>query len=200
MVKLPPYTWKKITVEFFIDYKPTLQKIKDLLKLSLKIIVSIPGILSKKPTLIRFFKRAYKIKAMIVFLSLAMLVLQYLSLNLIWDQFLSKKYYFNKDNLYVKNISWLISLLPKIESIFSIITILTKIQYKFENGTVLKVSKKLIIVAINPLVYYLIIIVSFIGLLLITKLMFISIEFKITRDRNYTYNDLIKLEKEIRPS
>lgn len=48
------------------------------------------------------------------------------------------------------------TLLPKIESIFSIVTIFDKIEYKFENRIVLEVLEKLVIIATNPLVYYLI--------------------------------------------
>lgn len=44
------------------------------------------------------------------------------------------------------------SLLPKIESIFSIIIALGKMWYKFENGVLLKVLEKLIIVVTNLLV------------------------------------------------
>lgn len=121
MVELPPHIWTKITVEFSIDYKPALQKMKDLLKLSLKTIVFVLGIPPKKQTLARFFKKAYKIKAVIVFPALRILDLKYPSLDLIWGQFLSKKYQFNKDNPYIKNISRLISLLPKMQSIFFIV-------------------------------------------------------------------------------
>lgn len=82
MIELPPCTQIEITIEFFINYKPVLLKIEDLLKLSLKIIVSIPKILPKKLTLARFFKKAYKIQTVTVFLALAMLVLNHPSLDL----------------------------------------------------------------------------------------------------------------------
>lgn len=36
MVELLLHTWIEIVVEFFINYKPILQKIKDLLKLNFK--------------------------------------------------------------------------------------------------------------------------------------------------------------------
>lgn len=65
---------------------------KDLLNSSLKTIGSVPEILSKQPTLARFFERVYKISVVTVFPVLSMLVLKHLSLDQIWDQFLSKKY------------------------------------------------------------------------------------------------------------
>lgn len=82
MVKLSLHTQIEITVEFPINYKPTLQKMEDLLKLSLKIIMSVLGLLFKKPNLVRFFVRAYKIRAVTVFSALITLVLKHLSLNL----------------------------------------------------------------------------------------------------------------------
>ena len=82
MVELPPHTRTEIIVEFSIDYKPTLQKMEDLLKLSLKTIVSTPGIPPKQSILARFFEKAYKIRAVTVFPTLAMLVLKYPSLDL----------------------------------------------------------------------------------------------------------------------
>ncbi len=84
MVKPPLHTQTKITVEFPIDYKPALNKMGDLLKSSLKTIVSVPGIPPKKPTLARFFERAYKIRAVIVFPALATLVLKHPSFDLTW--------------------------------------------------------------------------------------------------------------------
>ncbi len=55
---------------------------KDLFKLNLKIIAAVLGIPSKKLTLTRFFERVYKIKAITIFPTLAMLVLKHPSLDL----------------------------------------------------------------------------------------------------------------------
>lgn len=82
MLELPAHTWIEITIEFPINYKPALQKIKDLLNLSLETIVFVSGISPKKPTLARFFERAYKIRAVTVFPSVVTLVLKYPSLDL----------------------------------------------------------------------------------------------------------------------
>lgn len=65
------------------------------------------------------------------------------------------------------------------ESIFSIIATCDKLEYEFENKAVLKVPKKLIITATNPLLYYLIVEVSYARLLLITKLMLKAIDFEV---------------------
>lgn len=73
-------------------------------------------------------------------------------------------------------------------------------QYKFENKGVLEVPKKFIIVATNPLICYLIIEVSYIKLLLIPKLMFIGIEFEISRKISCTYDGLIKPRRRIKSS
>lgn len=157
-------------------------------------------ILSKKPTLAKFFEKAYKIKVIIVFLILATLVLRHLSLDLTQIQFLSKMYQFKKNNLYLKNISQLMSLLPKMESIFFIVITLDKIEYEFKNRAVLEVPEQLIITTTNLLVYYLIIEVSYTRLLLITKLTFICIEFEVSGEISYIYDDLAKPGKEIKPS
>lgn len=83
-------------------------------------------------------------------------------------------------------------LLPKMESIFSIIASLDKMEYKFENGVVLEMLEKLVIEATNPLIYYLIVEVSYEKSLLITKRMFISIEFEVPGEASCTYNGLAK--------
>lgn len=72
------HTWTEISVEFFFDNKPILQKINDLLKLNLIIIISVLGILPKKLTLVSFFKRIYKTRAVAVFLTRETLVLKHL--------------------------------------------------------------------------------------------------------------------------
>ncbi len=77
MVKLPPHTRTEITAEFFINYKPALQNMEDLLKLNLETIVSVLGILPMKPTLARFFERIHKIQAVTVFPTLVMLLLRH---------------------------------------------------------------------------------------------------------------------------
>ncbi len=133
MVELLSHTQTKIIIEFLIDYNFALQKMKDLLKSSLKTIVSVLKIPLKKLILTRFFEKAYKIRAVIVFLALTTLVLKHLSLDLTWGQFLGKKYKFNENNPYLKNISRLMSLSLKIESVFSIVAALDKMEYKFEN-------------------------------------------------------------------
>ncbi len=92
------------------------------------------------------------------------------------------------------------SSLPKIESIFSIVTILDKMKYKFKNRVVLEVLEKLVIAATNPLVYYLIVKVSYVRLLLITKLIFIGIEFEVLREASYIYDSLVKPGRETRLS
>lgn len=65
-------------------------------------------------------------------------------------------------------------------------------KYKFKNGAVLKMLEKLVIVAIDPLVCYLIVIVSYVKSLLIIKLIFINIEFKVFKEDSYTYDSLVK--------
>lgn len=84
MVKLLPYTWAKIAIKFPINFKPSLEKVEDLLKSNLKMIVFISKIPSTKPTLTEFFKRVYKIRTMTVFVALAIMVLHQLSFNLIY--------------------------------------------------------------------------------------------------------------------
>lgn len=121
IVKLLLHICTKIAIEFSVNYKPVLKQMENLIKSNLQIITSMPRNLAKKPTLAKFFKRAYKICAVIVFSALAALILQHSFLDLTWSQFMREKYQFDKDNPYIKNIPLLISLLPKLESIFSIV-------------------------------------------------------------------------------
>lgn len=65
-------------------------------------------------------------------------------------------------------------------------------EYKFKNEAMLEVSENLVIVLTNPLVCYLIIKMSYAKLLLITKLMFLGIEFEVSGEASYTYNDQVK--------
>ena len=88
MVELPPHTRTEIAVEFPIDYRPALQQMENLIKLSLKTITSAPENPPKKPTLAKFFERAYKVRAVTVFPALAALVLRQPFLDLTWGQFL----------------------------------------------------------------------------------------------------------------
>lgn len=50
--------------------------------MSLKTILSVLGILPKKPTLVRLFKKVYKIRIVTVFLAQAILILKFPSLDL----------------------------------------------------------------------------------------------------------------------
>lgn len=159
----------------------------------------VPGILPQTRTLAKFFKKVYKIKAVTVFPVLALLVLQYPSFDLIQSQFLSKKYQFDKNNLCVKNIFWLIFLFHKIQSIFFIIAFLNIMQYKFENRAILDIPEKLVIAVTNPLVCYLIVEVSYVKPLLITKPIFIGIIYKVFKKTSCIYDGFFKLERQTRP-
>lgn len=92
------------------------------------------------------------------------------------------------------------SLLPKIKTIFSIVVVLDKMKYKFKNRAVLEVPDKLVIVVTNLLICYQIVKVSYVRLLLITKLMFISIEFEVFGKTSWIYDGLAKPGREIRAS
>lgn len=173
---------------------------ENLLKSNFKAIIFVFTILTKKPTFARFLKKIYKIRAISVFPSLITLILQYPSFDLIWKQFPSKKYQFDKNNLYFKNIFQLMFFFPKMKSIFSIFLALNKIQYKFKNRAVSKLLEKLVIVVTNLLICQLIVKMNYKKLLLIIKLIFVGIEFEIFREANCTYNGLAKPEKKTRSS
>lgn len=121
MIELPSHIRAEIFVEFPIDYRPASQQMEDLIKSSLKATTSKPGHPTRKPIHAKFFERKYKVRAVTVFPALAVLVLRQPSLDLTWGQFMKEDYLFDKDNLYITNISLLISLSPKLESIFSMI-------------------------------------------------------------------------------
>lgn len=63
-----------------------------------------------------------------------------------------------------------------------------------------KMLKKLVIIAINLLVCYLIIKISYFYYLLITKLIVLGIEFKVFKKTSLANNSIIKLEKVIEPN
>ncbi len=148
----------------------------------------------------RFLKRVKKIKVVIIVLVLVTLILKHRLLDLTWGQFISKKYRFDKNNLYIKNIFWLISSLPRIKLILSIITIVDRIQYLFENKAELEVPEKLVIVETNLLMCYIIVKLSYTRLLVIIKQIFMGIKFEVFRKTSCTYDGLAKLRRETRLS
>lgn len=92
------------------------------------------------------------------------------------------------------------SLSPKIDSIFSIVAAPNKMEYELENGAVLEVPRKLVIMIKNPLVCYLIIEVNYARRLLIIKLMIIGIEFEHSGKASCIYDGSTKPERETKPS
>lgn len=91
------------------------------------------------------------------------------------------------------------SLSLKLQSIFSIIISLGMMQYEFENGAVLEVPEKLVIVASNPLICYLIIEVSYADPLLITKRIVLGIELKVSDKTSFISDSTAKLARKTRP-
>lgn len=199
MVELPPHTRTEIAVEFPVDYRPALQQMENLIKSSLQTITSAPGNPPKKPTLARFFERAYKIRAVTVFPALAALVLQHPFLDLTWGQFLREEYQFDEDNPYVKNLPLLMSSSPKLESIFSIVAALDTMQYEFENGAVMEVPEKLVIAATNPLVCYLIVEVDYADPFLVSKLIVLGIKFEVPGETGFANDSPAKPGRQTRP-
>lgn len=60
--------------------------------------------------------------------------------------------------------------------------------------------EKLIIIAINLLICYLIIKINYAKLLLITKLIFIDIKFEVSKETNCIYDGFVKPGKKTNPS
>lgn len=88
---------------------------------------------------------------------------------------------------------------PKLELIFSIIIALNTKQYKFENGVMIKVLKKLIIAATNLLIYYLIFEIDYNNFFLVSKLIVLGIKFKIFDKIEFINNGSAKPGRQIRP-
>lgn len=65
-------------------------------------------------------------------------------------------------------------------------------QYEFENRVVTKVLEKLIIAATNPLICYLIIEIDYVNPFLISKLIVLSIKFKVFGETSFANNSLAK--------
>lgn len=89
-------------------------------------------------------------------------------------------------------------LLPKLESLFSIVAAFIIMQYEFENRTILEVSEKLTIASTNPQICYLIIEVSYINSLLIIKLIILGIKFEFLREISFASDIIAKSRKKIR--
>ena len=199
MVELPPHTCTEIAVEFPVDYRPALQQMENLIKSSLQTITFAPGNPPKKPTLARFFERAYKIRAVTVFPALVALVLQHPFFDLTWGQFLREEYQFDKNNPYVKNLPLLMSSSPKLESIFSIVAALDMMQYEFENRAVIEVPEKPVIAATNLLVCYLIVEVDYADPLLVSKLIVLGIKFEVPGKTGFANDSPAKPGRQTRP-
>lgn len=73
-------------------------------------------------------------------------------------------------------------------------------QNEFKNETVLKMSEKFVIIAINPLVCYLIVEVSYTNSLLITKLIILGIELKISKETGFAIDSIAKPIRKIKPN
>lgn len=73
-------------------------------------------------------------------------------------------------------------------------------SFTFKNGSILEKSEKLVIVAINLRIYYLIVEVSYVRPMLIIKLIFIGIKFEVPGKASYFYDVLVKPVRKTRPS
>ena len=76
MVELLLHIYTKIVIKFSIDYRLAFKQIENLIKSSLKTIISPPENLPKKKTLAKFFEKAYKVLAVMIFPAFMVLVLQ----------------------------------------------------------------------------------------------------------------------------
>ena len=74
---------QRLLLSFLFNYKFVFQKIKGLFELNFKTIMFVLEVTPKKLTIALFFKKSYKIKAVIIFLALLILVLLYIFDNLI---------------------------------------------------------------------------------------------------------------------
>lgn len=91
-------------------------------------------------------------------------------------------------------------MLLKLESILFIIAALSTMHYEFENGAVVEVLEKLVIPVTNPLVYYLIVEVSYADPLLITKLIVLGVEFKVPGEVSFASDGTAKPTGKIKPN
>lgn len=94
--------------------------------------------------------------------------------------------------LYVKNISLLIFLLPKLKINFSIITTLGTIQYEFKNEIVMEMPEKFVIAMTNPLICYLIAKIDYTILFMVSKLIILGIKFEVLGETNFANNSPAK--------
>lgn len=72
-------------------------------------------------------------------------------------------------------------------------------QYEFKNRMVAKIPEKLIIVAKNPLICYLIVMVDYANPFLVNKLIILSIKIKVSRKTSFANDSLVKPRRQTRP-
>lgn len=73
-------------------------------------------------------------------------------------------------------------------------------QYKVENRAISKMTKKLVNNITNPLIYYLIMKISYANFWLITKLIILGIKFKVPKKISCGNNGKAKRQKKTEPN
>ncbi len=109
-----------------------------------------------------FFKKAYKIRAATAIPGLSRLIHDDPSLDLTWTQFCKNGWLENTENPYLLNLQLLMRSLSKYDIVKEIIKNLTMMTFRppqndkpsSKASDLAIVKKKLVVVATNPLVYY----------------------------------------------
>lgn len=81
---------------------------------------------------------------------------------------------------------------------FSVIAVFDKIPFELKNKTALKMSKILVIKAINLLFYYMIMKVSYLNHLIIIKLIVLNIKFEIFKETDFGNDSTTKPQRSIK--
>lgn len=146
-----------IKIPFPEEYREDLTKMERLVQTQLQTHKNTADSVSTRTAFLKFFEKAYKIRATTVFPAFARLIVEHPSLDLTWGQFCSLQYDADPTNPYINNLSLLSELSPKLQKIFRIIQSLGRMNYVFpETQERLEVPEKLVIAMTNPLVAYLI--------------------------------------------
>lgn len=158
IVDIPEHRRRVIKVSFPQKYKEDLTKMERLVQTQLQTHKNTADGVNTRTAFLKFFAKAYKIRATIVFSAFASIIVDHPSLDLTWEQFCLLQYDANPTNPYISNLSLLSELSPKLHKIFRIIQSLGKMNYVFpETQERLKVPEKLMIATTNPPIAYLII-------------------------------------------
>lgn len=121
IVEIPEHRRRVIKIPFPEKYREDLTKMERLVQTQLQTHKNTADGVSTRTAFLKFFEKAYKIRATTVFPAFVRLIVEHPSLDLTWGQFCSLQYDADPTNPYINNLSLLSESSPKLQEIFRII-------------------------------------------------------------------------------